>query len=91
MNRLIIPTSDATYGDVYFDKSQIISVLRAASNMTVYTPSNTNSVQFTLGVAEVNSNATYDAFINACYNDNPGGDTTLQLPEGQSITAVSLI
>mgnify|MGYP003114307823 FL=1 len=91
MNRLIIPTLDATYGNVYFDKSQIISILRAASNMTIYTPTSTDSVQFTLGVAEASSNATYDAFINACYNDNPGGDTTVQLPEGQSITAVSII
>tara|TARA_R100001163_G_C5026592_1_gene167962 strand:+ start:266 stop:541 length:276 start_codon:yes stop_codon:yes gene_type:complete len=91
MNRLIIPTSDATYGDVYFDKSQIITVLRADSAMTIYSPTNTDSVQFTLDVAEVNSNATYDAFINASYDDNPGGDTTVQLPEGQSITAVSII
>lgn len=91
MNRLIIPTSDATYGDVYFDKSQIITVLRSDSAMAIHTPSNTDSVQLTLGVAEVNSNATYDAFINASYDDNPGGDTTVQLPEGQSITAVSII
>ena len=91
MNRLIIPTLDATYGDVYFDKRQIISIVRGNTAMSIYTPSNTDSVQLTLGVAEASSNATYDAFINACFNDNPGGDTTVQLPEGQSITAVSII
>lgn len=92
MNRLIIPTSDATYGDVYLDKSEIISVMRSASGtqITIRTPDNTPTLALTLSVAEVNSNATYDAFINVSYNDNPGGDTTVQLPEGQSITAVAL-
>ena len=91
MNRLIIPTSDAMYGDVYLDKSQIISVMRGGTGsvITIRTPDNTGSVEFTLAVAEVNSNATYDAFINASYNDNPGGDTTVQLPKGQSITTLT--
>ena len=92
MNRLIIPTSDATYGDVYLDKSEIISIMRGVpgTNLAIYTPDNTPSLTLTYAVAEANSNATYDAFINAGYNDNPGGDTTVQLPEGQSITAVAL-
>jgi pantothenate kinase-related protein Tda10 len=89
MNRLIIPTSDATYGDIYFSKDEVISILRSTNNtISVKTPAGTEDLALTLAVSEVGSSASYDAFIKACYDAKPGGDTTVVLPEGQSITTV---
>lgn len=89
MNRLIIPTSDPTYGDIYLSKDQVVSIQESSGFIYIETPTNTNSLQLTLAVVETDSNASLDAFIKACYDAKPGGNTTVVLPEGQSITAVS--
>jgi len=91
MNRLIIPTLDATYGDVYLSQNKIISIFRESdTTITCITPAATPSIQLGLSVAEVGSNATYNAFLDASYNAKPGGNATVQIPEGQSITSVSI-
>jgi hypothetical protein len=89
MNRVIIPTSDPAYGDVYFSKDQIISIIRENNSIKFLPLEGTDQTTFTLAVSEVGSSATYDAFIEAIYAANPGGDTRVMLPEGQSITAVT--
>ena len=88
MNRVIIPTSDPTYGDVYFNKDLVGSVVRGNSSVTIRYTSNDNPLTFNLAVTETGSNATYDAFIKAIYAANPGGDSKVILPKGQSITTV---
>ena len=90
MNRVIIPTSDPTYGDVYFKKDAVASVLRYSNN-SVTIQRNFRDSPFTcnLAVAEIGSSATYDAFVKAIYADSPGGDSKVILPEGQSIATVT--
>jgi len=91
MNRLIIPTLDSTYGDIYFSKDEVISIVRFDDDtVKVITSEATKNVTLTLAVSEVGSTASYDAFIKACYDAKPGGDTTVVLPEGQSITTVAI-
>jgi ABC-type branched-subunit amino acid transport system ATPase component len=89
MNRVIIPTSDPTYGDVYFNKDAVASVTRDNNNSVTirYNFQNTGII-FDLAVTETGSTATYDAFIEAIYAANPGGDTKVILPKGQSIPTV---
>jgi len=90
MNRVIIPTSDPTYGDLYLNKDFVAAVLRYSNN-TVSIQSTFTSTPFTfnLAVTETGSSATYDAFVKAIYADNPGGDSKVTLPKGQSIPTVS--
>ncbi len=91
MNRLIIPTLDSTYGDIYFPKDEVISITRFADDtVKVIAQDGTPNLTLTLAVSEVGSTASYDAFIKACYDAKPGGDTTVVLPEGQSITTVTI-
>jgi len=90
MNRLIIPTSDATYGDVYLSKDQVISIIRGNGGVTIETAEDTENLVCSYAVSEAGSNASYNAFIEACYDAKPGGDTTVVLPEGQSITTVTV-
>ena len=89
MSRLIIPTSDATYGDIYLSKDEIISIIRGSNNTISIHPKWHTAIYLTLAVSEVGSSASYNAFIEACYDAKPGGDTTVVLPEGQSITTVT--
>jgi len=88
MNRLIIPTSDATYGDIYLSKDEIITIMRGGTTIDIHTKWHA-AIYLTLAVSEVGSNASYNAFIEACYDAKPGGDTTVVLPKGQSITTVT--
>ena len=89
MNRVIIPTSDPTYGDVYFNKDLVGSVVRGSNNsVNIKYNFNDGSLVFNLAVTETGSSATYDAFIKAIYAANPGGDSKVILPEGQSIATV---
>ena len=87
MSRLIIPTSDTTYGDIYLLKDEIITMMRFNTTINIHTKWH-DSIILTLAVSEVGSNASYDAFIKACFDAKPGGDTTVVLPKGQSITTV---
>jgi hypothetical protein len=89
MNRLIIPTSDATYGDLYLSKDEIMTIIRSSNNIINIHPKSHGSVSLTLAVSEVGSSASYNAFIEACYDAKPGGDITVVLPKGQSITTVN--
>ena len=90
MNRVIITTSDPTYGDIYLNKDVVGSVLRSSNSQVAIQKNFRDSpVVFNLAVAEETSSATYDAFIEAIYAANPGGDTKVILPEGQSISTVT--
>lgn len=89
MNRLIIPTSSADYGEISILQDMIICIDRLGnSSIKIHTKGQTNDVELQLAVAETGSNATFDALINACYKANPGGDVKVVLPEGQSITNI---
>lgn len=87
-NRVTIPTTNK--GDVNLPIDDIYALYRSNGSTSLYLKGQgfgTNGLEFTYANSETGSNATYDAFKKAIFEANPGGNSTVQLPSGQTLTA----
>lgn len=87
-NRVTIPTTNK--GDVNLPIDDIYALYRSNGSISLYLKGRgfgENGLEFVYANSETGSNATYDAFKKAIFEANPGGNSTVQLPSGQTLTA----
>ena len=81
-----IPTTNK--GDVSLLIDDIFAIYRSNGSIAVRMKGTGFGLKdFTYANSETGSNATYDAFKKAIFEANPGGNTRVQLPSGQTLTA----
>ena len=83
-----IPTTNK--GDVSLPIDDIYAIYRSNGSTSLYLKGQGfggTGLPFVYANSETGSNATYDAFKKAIFEANPGGNTTVQLPSGQTLTA----